>query len=104
VKARRGDLAVVDGDHALVLGGVDEHEAAAADAAAERVGDAERGRRGHRGVDRVAAGVEDLHRGQAGLVRDGGDRAAVAGVDRLLRQRAEGGHHERGGEEGAVFS
>jgi hypothetical protein len=81
---------VVDRDHALVLGQVNHHEAAAADAAAERVGHAQRGGRGDGRVDRIAALVEDGQRGFGGLFADGGDRAAAAGGDRVLAS-ANGG-------------
>ena len=56
---RRG-LAVVDGGVAVAFGEVDHHEAAAADIAGARIGHGQRKADRDRGVDRVAAAVEDL--------------------------------------------
>ena len=57
---RRRGLAIVDGDVAVAVGEMDHHEAAAADIAGARIGDRERKADRHRGIDRVAAAVEDL--------------------------------------------
>ena len=66
--ARRRLLARVDGERLAGPGEVDQHEAAAADARRLRLDDVERIDDGHRRVDRVAAGLEDLRAG-LGAVR-----------------------------------
>jgi len=101
--ARRGRLAVVDGDHALVPGDINQHEPATADAAAEGLGDAERGCRGDCGIDRIAAAVEDLDRGPAGFVGNGGDGAAAAGGERFSCPCSEGDEQGGNSEIGAKF-
>ena len=60
----RGGLAVLDDDAARPCGGCDEHEPAAADVAGRGIRDGQRERRGHRGIDGVAALLQDR---QAGL-------------------------------------
>ena len=67
---------------------MDHHEAAAAEIAGARIGDRERKADRDRGIDRVAAAVEDLDAdaGGAFLLRH---HHAVAGEDR--RRRANGG-------------
>ena len=57
---------------------------------AERLGDAERGRRRDRRVDRVAAVLEDLQPDPGGVGVDRGDGAAVPASDRVLRRLAHG--------------
>ena len=56
---RRG-LAIVDGDVLIVFRQMDHHEAAAADIAGARISDGERKGGGDRGVDRIAAAIQDL--------------------------------------------
>ena len=80
----RRRLARVDGVDPAVLGVVDDHEAAAADAARERLGDAEHAGRRDRGVDRVAAGAEDVDRRLRGERVDRGGGAAGADRGRCL--------------------
>ena len=55
---------------------MEEHESAAADVAGERVGDSERESGGHRGVDGVAAPLQDFQAGPG--------REVVAGHDHPL--------------------
>jgi hypothetical protein len=86
---------VVDGGDLPVPRPVDHHEAAATDAAGERLGDPEHGRRGHRGVDRVAAPAQHADRGLGGEGVDGGGGAAVAG--RGVRPGRRAGHRRRRG-------
>jgi hypothetical protein len=73
---------------------VDQHEAAATDAARGRVGDADGKRGRHRRIDGVAPRLEDLHAGLRGELMLGGDHA-VAAADRVRRngegERGEGG-------------
>ena len=84
-RARRGAvLAAVDGHDLVRLGQVDHHEAAAARPGHERDGDAQCAGRGHRGVDRVAAVLQHVDAGLAGVHVHGRDRAARADRDRLL--------------------
>jgi hypothetical protein len=61
-----------------LVGEVDDHEAAAADTARERLGDAEHGRRRHGRVDRVAALCQRPDRGLRREPLDGRRRAAGA--------------------------
>nr|GEU28087.1 hypothetical protein [Tanacetum cinerariifolium] len=96
-KAGGRRFAVVDGDHALVLGQVDHHEAAAADAAAERIGHAQRGCRRHGRIDGVAAPVQDGDGGPGRRLADGGHRAAGAGGHWRLGQRRLPGKREDDG-------
>ena len=60
------------------MGGAQQHEAAAADAAQPRLDHADRERRGDRGVDRVAAVAQDARAGLRGEPMLRGDHAARA--------------------------
>ena len=62
----------------LAVGRRDEHVAAGAEAGQQRLGDERREHRRQRGVDRVAAGAEDLRTGLCGEGMTGGDDAAHA--------------------------
>jgi len=93
----RGGLAAVDGHHPALVGQVDDHEAAAADAGRVRLGDPEGGGRGHGGVDGVAAGAQHLQAGGRGVQVDGGDGSAGAGGDRRLVDRGRAGPGACGG-------
>ena len=64
---RRG-LAIVERVEGVALRDIDQHEAAAADSARGRIGDAHRQRRGDRGVDGVAALLENLDAGARGVL------------------------------------
>src|SRR5690349_1474057 len=77
------------------VGEVDDHEAAAADVAGDRVGHGEREPDRDRGVDRVPAGLEDL---DARLAR----QPAVARDHRVLAEgrRLAGAEAPAGGEGG----
>jgi hypothetical protein len=89
----RRALAVVVGAHAPPAGVVGDHEAAAADAARERLGDAEHGRRRDGGVGRVVAAAkrpDRLARRQA-VDRRGGAAAAGRGRGGGVQGRWRGG-------------
>ena len=92
----RRALAMVERRDPLLRGVVGDHEAAAADAAGERLGDAEHGRRRDRRVGRVAAAAQRVDRGLRREPVDGRGGAAVAG-----RGRRAGGLG-RGGSRGEV--
>ena len=68
-----------------VLGEMDHHEAAAADIAGARIGDRERETDRHRGIDGVAAAIENLNADAGGalLLRH---HHAVVREDRLRRR------------------
>ncbi len=85
-RRRRRGLAVVERRDPTRRVVVDQHEAAAADAARGRVDDAHRERGRHRGVDGVAARLEDLYAGLRGELVLGRDHA-VAGGERGGRGR-----------------
>ena len=72
--ARRLDEEVEQ--HRLAAGRRDEHVAAGAEPGEQRLGDERREHRGERGVDRVAAGAQDLGAGLGGHGMAGGDDAA----------------------------
>ena len=79
-RGRRGRMAgAVDRDD-LAVGGSVEAEAVAAESGRLRLDDREHGAGGDSGVDGVAAGAQDLDRGQRGD-RHRGRRHAVCGVD-----------------------
>ena len=84
---RRRHLARIDGDHPLLPGQVNHHEAAAANAATERIGHAQGCRRRHCRVDGVAAAVEDGDGRLRGLLADGGNGAAAAARQRRFCRR-----------------
>ena len=66
----------------LAVGAMDHHEAAAADIAGARIGHREREGRGHRGVDRIAASLENIGADARGD-RFLGDHHAVCGGRRM---------------------
>ena len=66
--------------HAVVLGGADDHESAAADPAQPRLDDADRERRGDRRIDRIAALAQD-------------SRARLRRKPMLCRDHTAGGNH-----------
>ncbi len=78
----------VIGDDLVAALGRDQHEAIAADAGHRRLDDAERGGGGDRGVDRVAAGAQDVDGDQGGEGMGGCGRAALRdhrGTPRLIK-------------------
>ena len=83
VAAARRHLAVVDGGAAAVRQ-PDHHEPAAADVAGGGMGDAERERDGNRGIDRVAAALQDRDADVAGVGLRAGDCAQPPGGDALV--------------------
>jgi hypothetical protein len=77
----------VVGDHLVAALGRDQHEAIAADAGHGGLDHAERGGGGDRGVDRVAAGAQDVDGDQGGEGMGGCGRAALRdhrGTPRLI--------------------
>ena len=99
---RRTGLAVVDrGDRAA--GGPEQQEAATADSARERLGDAEHRGGGDRGVDGVAAAAKRVDRRLGRERLHGGGGAARAGCRRWpgRRGRRGGGAGEREDGQGA---
>ena len=60
VASRRRGLAIVDRDVLVALGGMDHHEAAAADIAGARIGHRQRKAGCDRGIDRIAALPQDV--------------------------------------------
>ena len=80
----RRRLTAVDGDHPVLAGEVDDHEAASADAGDQRLGHAEHRVGGDRGIDRVAALTEDLDAGARRVGIDRGDCAARPDGNRFL--------------------
>jgi hypothetical protein len=80
----RRRLTAVDGDHPVLAGEVDDHEAAYADAGDQRLGHAEHGVGRDRGIDRVAALTEDLDAGTCRVGIDRGDCAAGPDGNRFL--------------------
>ena len=108
VACQRGFFAEVDEGGVAVVG-AEQQEAAAAEVAGDGMDDGQGKAGGHGGIDRVAAGAEDIEAGVGGQVMDGDDHA-VRGADRLLGKigkrvlRAllsggEGGEGERGDRE-----
>ena len=87
----------------VAAGEVDDHEAAAADITGARIGDGQRKADRHRGIDGVAAAVEDLDAdaGGARLLRH--HHAVVREDRRHRRNRRRDRHrrHLRGGESDA---
>ncbi len=87
-RSRRG-LAIIDRDIFVARGRMDHHEAAAADVAGARIGDGERKAGGDRGIDRIAALLEDvgadlrgepfLRHHHAMLGRDGASGGEIGG-------------------------
>ena len=78
----------VIGDDLVAALGRDQHEAIAADAGHRRLDDAERRGGGDRGVDRVAAGAQDVDGDQGGEGMGGCGRAALRdhrGTPRLIK-------------------
>ena len=59
-RRRRRGLAIVDRDIFVALGGMDHHEAAAADIAGARIGHGQRKAGRDRGIDRIAALPQDV--------------------------------------------
>jgi hypothetical protein len=98
-RLRRG-LAPVDRDHAVLVGEVDDHEPAAADARDERLGDAEHGIRSDGGVDRVAALAQHADAGPRCVRVDARDCSARPDRDRLLRRLRRRRSAAAGGEHG----
>ena len=102
VGAHRGRcrLAPVDRRHLAVARAVDDHEAAAADAARERLGDAEDAGRGDRSVDGVAAAPQRVDGGLRRERVDGRGRASRSDRGRRpMRAGVRQGAH-LGGERG----
>ena len=77
---------------------IDDEEAAAADPGHERLGHAQHRVRGDRGVDGVAAFLQDLDPGTGRVRIDARDRTARPDRDRFLR-RLRRGRRLRGGKQ-----
>ena len=96
-----GGLAEID-ERLPAVGKVNRHEPAAADIAAARVDDGQRIAYPNRGIDRIAAGLEDTHPDLGGQPMGGHDHAML-GLDHGSRGRIHRGrqqdrqHHRRCG-------
>src|SRR5439155_19324883 len=80
-------LATVDRDHTMLIREVNDHKAAAADAGDERLGHAEHGVCGDRGVNGVAALAQDLDAGPRRSRVNTRNGSAGADGHRFLRRR-----------------
>ena len=93
--AMRSFGGTVERDGAAFLGQMNQHHGLAADAGRGGLADAQRERRGHGGVDGVAAGFQHFLSGLGGQIVLRGDHAPGRGADALRAAGAAASEVER---------